>query len=78
MCVVMFSKGSPGTIKSINCKNGLKKIKASKVPAKLNATWTNAVLFAFVEAFIEDITASTVEPILLPRMIAALNCHEID
>ena len=54
-------------------KNGLKKHKARSVPVRLNATCTKAVLLAFVEAFIEDMIASIVEPMLLPKMIAALN-----
>ncbi len=36
------------------------------MPAVLNPTWTRAVRFAFVEAPIADITASIVEPMLLP------------
>ena len=39
----------------------------------MNATCTKAVRLAFVEAFIEDMIASIVEPMLLPKIIAALN-----
>ena len=75
MCVVMFSDGVPGTIKSIICKNGEKKQSAMSVPVRLKPTWINAVRLAFVDALIEDIIASIVEPMLLPKMIAALNCQ---
>ena len=41
------------------------------MPVTLKATWTAAVRFAFTLAPKDDITASTVEPILLPKTIAA-------
>ena len=52
-----------------------KKIKAKRVPVTLKATWTAAVRLAFTLAPRDDITASTVEPILLPNTIAAPSSH---
>ena len=74
----MFCAGWPGTIKSIRFRKGWKKIKARRVPVTLKATWTAAVRFAFTLAPKDDITASTVEPILLPRTIAAPSTHGRD
>ena len=73
MWVVIFSEGLSWTIKSISWRKGLKISRARTVPVTLNATWTRAVRRAFTLAPKLDITASTVEPILLPRTIAALS-----
>ena len=73
MWVVIFDAGVPGTIKSTNDKKGLKMHKTIKVPVTLNPTWTSAVLFELIDAPKLDITASIVEPMLLPKTSAALN-----
>ena len=73
MWVVIFDAGVPGTIKSTNDKKGLNMHKTIKVPVTLNPTWTSAVLFELTDAPKLDITASIVEPMLLPKTSAALN-----
>ena len=78
MRIAILELAPPGVRNITSDKNGLKKINASIVPKTLNITWIKAERFASALVPIAARTASMVEPMLLPNVIAAASSQEIN
>ena len=66
---------APGVINAIKSSSGRKSTRAATVPNTLNSTWSIAARRESADVPNEASTASIVEPIPLPRVMAAALSH---